>query len=90
MPRRRKTVDVAAIIDQANKTFRDSKDEFREGRRAIQTLVTDLLMSVNQYRGFNYLRAETSAPGNSIGIIFDESPDHNHVYPDDSRIFFYK
>lgn len=89
-PRRRKTVDVAAVINEANKIFRDSKDEYKAGREAIQSFVTTLLMDVKQYRGFNYLTAAGSVEGNSIGIIFDESDERKHVYPDQSRIFFFK
>lgn len=89
MTRRRTTVDIAAIKELANKTFRDSKDDYREGRKAIQMFVTDLLINAGQYNGFNYLRDHNSVPGNSIGIIFDPTDAHAHVYPDDSRIYIH-
>jgi hypothetical protein len=31
---------------------------------------------------------EKSERGTSVGIIFDESPEHKHVYPDESRVYY--
>ena len=94
MPRKRKTVDIAAVIDHANNLFRTSKPEARQERLAVQIFVADLLHKTNNYRGFNYLRKgdlDPALPEATLpGIIFDESPARKHVYPDDSRIFFHR
>lgn len=90
MTRRRKTVNANVIIDEANKVFKESLPNFKDGRTAIQIFVTTLLLDAGQYKGFNYLTAEALPEGYEPGMIFDESPARAHKFPDPSRIFFYK
>jgi len=83
---KRKTIEVEAIKDQANKVFRDSADEYKTGRAATQTFVEDLLMKTGNYKGFRYLTKGETA-GKSFGITFDET--NTPTYNDQTRVSFY-
>lgn len=85
---RRQTVKIAELKAEANKVFRESRDEYKVQRRAIQSFVDSLLMDAGQYKGFNYLPADKSLPGNSIGIAYERADGTPH-FPDETRIEFY-
>lgn len=86
---KRKTVKIAELKAHANKVFRESQPEFSEGRKHIATFVEDLLHASGQYKGFNYLEAKDLQDGWKPGIVFDESPARDHVFPDPTRIYYY-
>lgn len=89
MATRKKTIAVAELVEHANKILHESTDAFRDQRKGLQTFVEDILMQTGNYKGFNYLTPSMSKPGNSVGILFDETPAREHVYPDPTRVFFY-
>lgn len=93
MTKPRKTIEVKAIVERANSLFLNSAEEMRDSRKAVQAFVADILHATGNYRGFSYLYASQMAQGKQPdakpGIIFDDSPALNHVYPDDSRVVFY-
>ena len=84
----KKTVQIEALKTRANHFFLHSGDSFRGERKGMQSLVESFLHDCGAYKGFNYLSADQSKPGHSVGIIFD-AVDGKHQYPDDSRIIFY-
>jgi len=56
MARSRKTVDVATLVDKANRMIASNLDESDRGFRYGVICLTDyLLMAVNAYHGFAYL-----------------------------------
>ena len=79
--------DMQLIVEEANSFFKFSLNSDRSHRRAIHSLVTNILLKSNVYRGFRYLNEDEVPPGNSWGITFDDV-NHDHIYPDDSRISF--
>ena len=82
----KKTIKVSELVDQANKSFRDSKNEWREQRRAIQTFVETILHETGNYNGFRYLSEKESHAGHTYGVEWIENEPR---FPDDSRIAFY-
>ena len=85
---KRRTVEIAKLTRMANEYFKNSGDPYREARKAIQSFVGAILSDTDNYRGFNYLTAEQSKRGHTIGIIPNRETGE-HVFPDDSRIYFY-
>ncbi len=84
----RKTIPVELVKEKANKFFLNSEDSSTEARRHLQGFVTDLLMAADQYKGFNYLDEVESAPGKSIGRVYNDNK-KGYDYPDETRIKFY-
>lgn len=92
MASRRKTIDLSALVDKANSMLLNTPDDKQDFRRGVSCLIEEALHLANAYNGFNSLTAkdmEKSANGKTCGIIFDESPARNHVYPDKTRVFYY-
>lgn len=88
MGKARKTVDLIALVEDANKMFATSVNSYDRERKGMQFLVSKMLMDAKMYKGFRYLRAEDVEPGYTCGII----PDYEtgkHVYPDETRIAYY-
>ena len=54
MPKR-KTIDVEALKEHANKMLRDSVDEVTEGRISVAVFIEWVLMETGNYKGFRYL-----------------------------------
>lgn len=58
-------------------------------------MLESILMASNVYAGFGYYKAEELPKGEKPGIIPDGNPDYpensncRHVFPDETRIFFY-
>ena len=83
-----KTIKIKDLIEHVNEFILNSDDKFREMRMGYCTLLEDILHKTASYAGFGYLSAqsmEMSRDGKTVGIIFDETPERNHVYSDDSR-----
>lgn len=78
---KRKTIAIADLKAKANKVFRDSENDYADGRRHIQSFVENLLMEVGQYKGFGYLSKDGVAPGKTFGIEFvgNEPKFHDHT-----------
>jgi hypothetical protein len=85
MGKKRTTIDIAAIKDAANTVFKESINDYTKERKAIETFVTNLLLKHNVYNGFSYLSAENSAPGKTIGVIYNDDVKKNE-FPDPTRI----
>lgn len=93
MSNRRRTVKIEELKATANDCFRNSENEFREGRKAIKTFVEDILFQSNQYKGFRYLEQHDLEVGKTLGLIRDAVPvtttnPSGHLFPDDSRVAF--
>ena len=91
MARPRKTVSLRELVEWVNVRNATSTCEpaVREGWNA---LVNSLLMQADAYAGFAYLRAdqlEGEALGKPPGIVFDDSGECRHTYPDETRIRFF-
>jgi len=84
-----KTIKVENVKTLANYILRNSPNESVEQRNTIHVFVSNLLMQAKAYKGFNYLSEDQVQPGDTFGIVFDESPARDHQYPDPSRTFFY-
>ena len=78
-----KTVKVEALIERANCYFRNSENDKREARRALQSFVEGFLHDAKRYRGFRYLAKEEMKPGLTHGV--EHGPD-GPTFPDDSRV----
>lgn len=85
----KKASPLEVLKEKANSFLRDSVNQCRSDRQAVQVLVTSVLMETNRYHGFRYLTAEQVPAGHSVGIIFDISPEAKHQFPDETRIAFY-
>jgi hypothetical protein len=86
MTRKTKTIEVEKIRDAANKTFRDSVNEFKTSRAAIKLFVEDILMKTGNYKGFRYLAKDEMAEGKTFGIRWahDDTP----IFEDQTRVAF--
>jgi hypothetical protein len=90
---KRKTVDLNHVVEKANQYLLNTPDDDRNGRRAIHSFVSTLLMDAKAYLGFGYLDADDmakSANGKTPGIARDPTGGIDHQFPDDSRTRFYK
>ena len=45
---KRKTIQIADLKAKANKVFRESEDDYADGRRHIQNFVENVLMEADQ------------------------------------------
>ncbi len=90
---KRKTVDVEYMKIIANKCLANSLDKDVEFRRGVMGILEVMLFKSDNYKGFNNYTIEHLQrlnPNAQVpGIIFDESGDGNHQYPDDTRRFYY-
>lgn len=82
----RKTVSIEKLKERANFYFRNSGDEFRPARRALQSFVEGFLHEAGAYKGFRYLSKEEMKEGFSYGV---EHRPEGPVFPDDSRVSIY-
>ena len=86
---KRKTIEVKRLVDEVNRINREStfSPEHREG---INLFLENILHETGNYEGFNHLYERDVPAGEKPGIIFDESGEHNHVFPDDTRkVYFF-
>jgi len=87
---KRKTIDIEKIVELVNAT-NSCEVSTKEQRNAVSFLLEDILHETGNYQGFRYLTSCDLPEGIEPGIVFDKSGEHNHVYPDPSRIqYFYK
>ena len=84
--KKRKTIEIEYIREQANKFFLHSKNDAKSARINLQFFVADILMNTDNYKGFGYLSKSDVTPGTTFGIDRDTLP---ATFPDESRIFFY-
>jgi hypothetical protein len=88
MTRKTKTFRVDVFKDHVNSMLRDSKNELVEGRKVMASMLETVLMASGNYHGFRMLEEKDVKPGHTFGIVFDDV-NHNHTYPDDSRVSYY-
>lgn len=79
-----KTFRVITLLNKINERNREStcNPDVREGMNSI---LEDILHSTGNYEGFSYLDQREVPSGHLPGIIFDESEERNHQFPDDTR-----
>ena len=86
---RRKTISVEKMklmINTANKSVYGT----REQRQGANSILEHVLHETGNYKGFWHYRADELPNDRRVkaGIIFD-SVNHNHEFPDDSRVFYF-
>jgi hypothetical protein len=86
---KRKTIDVEVLKNKVNWMLKYSSQMSPECRRGMAVVLKFALSETGNYKGYWNLRPNEVPVGELPGIIFDESPEHNHQYPDDSRRFYY-
>ena len=73
----RKTLDATLLIDTANARIEHLSAEYTkeaaDKRHAIISLVSDVLIEGNAYRGFRYLEEPTRPMPGQIGLQYDNS-----------------
>ena len=82
----RKTIEVEVIKERVNRFLANSRNEDSEIRKGHHGLATILLMDVGAYKGFNYLRKEDVAPGQSFGVDWSSG---QPVFHDETRTYFH-
>jgi len=85
----KKTFKVADLLQIVN-TMNSTGMHTREQRQATNTLLEEILFKTDNYNGFHYLDHDAVPAGAQPGIIFDHSEKREHVYPDNSRVNYYK
>jgi hypothetical protein len=88
MARAKKTVHLRALIDRVNarnELSLGSGEVERARRDGWNSFLENVLSDADAYAGFGYLRSGEVPPGVEPGIIFDESEERAHQYPDPSR-----
>ena len=93
----RKTMKVAALIDEANRTLRESTHESNDCRIGIITFLEHILHATGSYNGFGYLTEKEVPAGTNPGINYDwstrlpkEPYEERFKNCDDSRRRYYK
>ena len=84
----KRTIKVSEVVTIANGILKRSvcDPKIREG---VSIMLGAILDETHNYNGFMFLR-DVDVPAKELpGIIFDPSPDHNHVYPDGTRRHYY-
>ena len=66
MPRPRKTIDLASVVEVGNRMLADSQDDKAEGRVAVAIFLEEILRQANAYAGFAYTDT-TTGPDGKIG-----------------------
>lgn len=90
MSKPRKTINLKEFINLGNHFLKHSPDDRRGERKGVATMIETALFLADDYKGFSYLDENSmkdSLNGKSIGIIFSE--DDKHIYPDDTRRYYY-
>lgn len=88
----RKTIKVEQIKDLVNQSLANSVDGnyiTPQWRFGLCFMLEQILHDTDNYKGYWALRENEVPLGQKPGIIFDESSDQNHQYPDDSRRRYY-
>lgn len=91
--RKRATIPASEVLRLGNSYLLHSADKLAGERRGVACLLETVLLATGNYKGFRCLDADDmkkSEMGKSIGIIFDESAERKHQYPDDSRRSYYE
>lgn len=83
---KRKTVTIESLKKHANFFFKHSGDDYRQGRKILQSFVDSFLFDAGAYKGFRYLTKDEMKPGFSHGV---EHTPEGAIFPDDSRISFF-
>ena len=86
---KRKTISVEAVKTQVNFMLKNSTNLSPDFRTGIASVLEYVLHETENYKGYWMLRPNEVPEGQKAGIIFDESTEHNHQYPDDSRRKYY-
>lgn len=84
--RKMKTIQVDALKARANLVFKNSENDYTDGRRHIQTFVEHILMETGNYKGFGYLSKDAVAKDKTFGIEFTGNEPKFH---DQTRIEFF-
>jgi hypothetical protein len=82
----RKTIEVEVIKERVNRFLANSRNEDSQIRKGHHGLATMLLMDVGAYKGFNYLRKEDVAPGQTFGVDWSSG---QPVFHDETRTYFH-
>lgn len=94
---KKKTISIKELVDRANRVFKYSADEYKQGREALYLFINSILMDTGNYRGFAYIEkedmqkvAEELKSCNFIKIPssygIDSSKENRFENADDSRI----
>lgn len=92
MKNKQKTFKVEVLKNWVNAMLANSVDDdirCPQYRYALCTLLEDMLQETGNYKGYWSLRPNEVPEGQKAGIIFDDSPEGNHIYPDDSRRHYF-
>ena len=83
-----KTVRIDTVITEVNKMLSLStcSKQVREGMISVLELC---LHETNNYNGFRYLEKREVPINEKPGIVFDETGNQNHVFPDETRRKYY-
>lgn len=84
---KRKTIQIQRLRDIVNNRNINSTASADE-RSGWNSLLSEVLHSTGNYKGFAYLRSSELPADILPGIVFD-AENGNHQYPDPSRIVFY-
>ncbi len=63
MSRPRKTIEVETVRQMANGFLENSRDDRRDQRFGVCSLVEQVLMATGNYKGFGYTTPEPITPG---------------------------
>ena len=88
MTKARKTVNVKAIIEEANEILATSAMDpsFRMG---VQRMVETILHSSNNYHGFRYLADYEIPYGERPGIFLNEDGTFSFEHTDKTRVHYF-
>ena len=69
----RKTFEIEFLKNQVNDFLVRSPNEAEESRRAMMTLLENVLGAANSYNGFRYLNRDDVTAGYTVGINTDST-----------------
>lgn len=87
----RKTFKVEDLRSMVNATLANSTggEIGKYRRQGIQTVLEQVLMDADQYRGFRYLDASEVPAGELPGIVRSDDGTPKNEFPDESRVKYY-
>lgn len=87
--RKRKTIEVSAIREKANKMLFESANENVKGREAVTIFIESILHDSGNYHGFLYIDKARSMTNSTFGIDFSRPADERFEGTDRTRVQYH-
>ena len=85
----RKTINVQEVKDWANQQFESTDSVDCAWRHGVMTMLENVLMSTDNYKGFRYLALDEVPQGRMPGIRRDRGQEKQFDNTDNTRVRYF-